>query len=153
MIILWLPMAICSVVLTIVTWILAPGLALLVGADGNLPRRLRWFQTFDATLDEGRKPQYGMVGSDWYVRMRWLQRNPGYGFDYYLLGIKFVATDWHIVRNDEFVFFAYSRTGAFNYTTKTGRWRIKLGWKYWNHIESNNWDRFDKLPICCSRSR
>ena len=119
MIILWFFGAIASLFFTILTWILAPWLAKQAGADGNLPPHLRWFQTFDATLDEGRKPQYGFTGTDVEVRTKWLRRNPGYGFDYYLLGIKYVADDWAIVRNDDKVFYAVSKSGAFNYTTKT----------------------------------
>lgn len=153
MIILWPFMAICSWILALLTMILAPALALTAGRDGNLPWFLRYFQTFDATLDEGRKPQYGFTGSDWWVRTRWLWRNPGYGFDYYLLGIRYDVAAWHIVRNDDKMFFAYSKSGAFNLTTKQGKWRLKLGWKFWNHIESTNWDSYTRLPICASVSR
>ena len=77
MIILWFFGAIASLFFTILTWILAPWLAKQAGADGNLPPHLRWFQTFDATLDEGRKPQYGFTGTDVEVRTKWLRRNPG----------------------------------------------------------------------------
>lgn len=153
MIILWPIGAVLTILFHILTVLLAPLLALTTQSDGNLPPRLYWFQTFDATLDEGRNPQYGFTGSDWWVRTRWLWRNPGYGFDYFLLGIKFVAADWVIVRNDDKMFFAYSRNGAFNFTTKRGWLRLKLGWKYWNRVETGNWDRFDKIPICCSVSR
>ena len=86
---------------TFLTWLLAPLLALCVTEiDGRewLIKPLRWFQTFDAPLDEWRCGTY-YKNCNWLkwdftkpthrylARVFWLYRNPAYGFAQYPLGI------------------------------------------------------------------
>lgn len=154
-----------SVVLAGLTWLLAPLLAKTVQPDGNLPRRLRWFQTFDATCFEGRQPQYGMTGTDQEVAEGWLRRNPGYGFDYWPLGCKFDPVAWRVLRYqvDEagnVSFFAVGPGGRFNWTGKRGWLRWKLGWKAWNMYDAvtGGWKSTPfgpdwRIPICCTLSK
>lgn len=130
-------MVICSVAITLLTYALAPLLALFVRSDGNLPKRLYWFQTFDATCFEGRQPQYGFTGSDWWVATRWLWRNPAYGFDYWPLGIAFDPKHWRMVREDEW-FIAFGPYGQFC-IEHGGSFSLKLGWKAKNYRENGAW--------------
>ncbi len=76
-------------------------------ADGNLPARLKWFQTHDATLDGvgeggGIEPRFIRATSRlrdgtgkplnavcrYICRSLWLYRNNVYGFSYYVTGAK-----------------------------------------------------------------
>lgn len=133
-------MALASVSLAGLTWLFAPLLARYVDpTTGNLPKYLYWFQTFDATCFEGRKPQYGMTGTDQEVAAAWLRRNPGYGFDYWPLGIAFDPTEWRIVRNDGKWFIALGPNGKFNVESSFG---LKLGWKAWNYVDHNTGEFF-----------
>jgi hypothetical protein len=143
-------MTIASILFYVLTMILAPLLALTADAGGNLPVFLRWFQTFDASLDEGAK--YGYTGSKWWIRTHWIWRNPGYTFDMNVLGIDWVPEEWLTVYAKNGVFFAYNSTNwAFNFEYG----RIKLGWKAQNHYDwptgtwvPGNWAAFPKIPIC-----
>lgn len=148
-----------SVILGVLTWLLAPLLAKTVQSDGNLPRRLRWFQTFDATCFEGRQPQYGMTGTDQQVAEGWLRRNPGYGFDYWLLGCKFDPKQWRVLvsRADGSLFFAIGPWGRFCLEGKIGV-RFKFGWKALNYWNGTGWKSTPfgpvwRAPICCTISR
>jgi len=132
--------------------VLAPLVALFADANGNLPLYLMWLQTFDATLDEGRQPAYGYTGSNWWVRTRWLWRNPGYTFDMNVLGIMWNPADWTCIHAGAY-FFAIANNGAFNFEWK----RVKLGWKAQNHYDwttgqwiPGNWAKYPKIPICFS---
>ncbi len=143
-------------VFTGLTYVLAPILSLMADAEGNLPHWLRWFQTFDASLDEGRNPPYNFTGSDWWVRTRWLWRNPGYTFDLEVLGVRFIPTQWVVVKWDGDIFYARTACGAFCYE-RSKPFRVKLGWKAWNHFDPEtgqfipgNWARFPKIPIACT---
>lgn len=121
--------------------------------DGNLPKILKWFQTFDATLDEGMYARrreiefnwgnqwasYNPDPKTWFQRYKnralWLFRNSGYGFDYWPLGIKFNPSDWKVVKYevtaDKTVFIAKS-SNAFNLYYEGPLGVYKLGWKAWN---------------------
>ena len=77
-----------------------PFLPIFADSDGNLPSWLRWFQTYDSTLD-GQEPRF-IESTSWlrtdgvaknfictYVlRVMWLYRNNAYGFAYSILGGK-----------------------------------------------------------------
>jgi len=154
-------MAALSVALGALTWLIAPLLAKTVGPDGNLPRRLRWFQTFDATCFEGRKPQYGFVGTDQEAATWWLRRNPGYGFDYWPLGCVFDPAAWHVLayRPDGSLFIAIGPRGRFCLEGKFGL-RFKFGWKAWNYFDpaTRAWKTTPfgpewRAPICFTISR
>lgn len=94
-----------SCALTLLTWVLAPILALPIfvtkDADGRewLIKPLRWFQSFDHPLDEWRVDKYWKACTwlkwDWskathryLARYFWLCRNPAYGFAQFLFGIE-----------------------------------------------------------------
>ena len=72
-----------------------PILPIFADNEGNLPSWLRWFQTYDDTLD-GKEPRF-IESTSWlrgskncictYVlRVMWLYRNNAYGFAYSVLG-------------------------------------------------------------------
>ena len=156
--------ALASLLFTGLALLLAPLVALACGPDGNLPVRLRWFQTFDATLDEGWQGGYFPVSGTptgwklWWLRTRWLWRNPGYGFDM-ALGVQFVPGQWTVRVWDGNVFFATTSCGAFNYERATPI-RVKLGWKAWNHFDpatstftNQTWATYPKIPIVLSISK
>ena len=124
------------------------------GADGyeHLPNWLKWFDTFDATTDAGWRDGYfveqGTYTPDnpppywkrkWY-QIKWLYRNPVYGFSYYVLGIPLNRADWTVTYKklvDGEYFLAYSTSGHFNVFYE-GKWgSYKLGWKVWNYWNSN----------------
>ncbi|TDN70399.1 hypothetical protein [Paraburkholderia sp. BL10I2N1] len=150
--------ALGSVLMGGLTWLLAPLLAMTTGADGNLPTYLYWFQTFDATLDDCRKPPFSWTGSLESTRTQWLRRNPGYGFDYWPFGIAFDAAHWTVVTNSASWFFAWSRYGAFCLKYQgTGVLSLKLGWKAWAYWQNDawaapaySWGPSHRAPVCLS---
>jgi len=130
-----------SMFFAVLTIILSPVLALFV-RNNNLPKYLYWFQTFDNDFVTG---PVSMGWTPGYVSsVRWLIRNPAYGFDMFLLGCPFALADWKVVKDTPNCFFAYSRWGAFSYK---GTW-FKWGWKAWARLQGPGaWDKFDKVPI------
>ena len=129
----------------LLTWVLAPLLALTI-CDGYLPKYLYWFQTFDNSFVSG-PLSVGWIPGYW-SSVRWLWRNPSYGFDMFLLGCPFHVGDWTVVRDEPNLFFAYSKWGAFSYR---GKW-FKWGWKAWARLSGQpNWTQFDKVPIVVMR--
>lgn len=129
---------------TLIGMVFAPLIALTADANGNLPRYLKWFQTFDATLDEGRQPQYGFTGSDWWVRTRWLWRNPSYGFAYGPLSQPFFPANWRFwfhrskAHPDNMLFLALGPRLAFDCHYRLGPFSAKLGWAAWNLFDEAN---------------
>lgn len=93
----WLVLAAVSLVLTVVSVLGAPVLVLLAGSDGNLPARLSWLQTDDATLDGDqywRDPTaHPLVNRlpRCLRRVLWMWRNPGGGFDENVAGVDVAA--------------------------------------------------------------
>lgn len=127
-----------SLLATLLTYILAPLLALAINSTtGNLPRWLYWFQTFDATCFEGRQAQYGFTGSNWWVATQWLWRNPAYGFDYWPFGVAMDVTQWTVTRNDGAWFIARGPGGQFNIEYGGRLGSLKLGWKAKNYRTSD----------------
>lgn len=115
--------------------------------DGWLPNWLKWFQTFDASLDSGWKDGYAGFSKPqtkfqlFWQRVKWLYRNTAYGFSYWALGQSFDPKEWTIVKyvsNETVeVFYAKGPNGQFNYMYH-GKWgRYKLGWKAWNYWDSD----------------
>lgn len=108
----------------------------------RLPEWLAWVDTYDGDLDSGLAP--GEIGSTW-TRIKWLYRNHGYGFTYWVLGVKFDPIKWKVksYRDDgDLTFFAVGPNGTFNlHVTRFGI-RLKLGWKAWNYflVETETWD-------------
>ncbi|MBO1856862.1 hypothetical protein J4G52_25310 [Burkholderia cenocepacia] len=160
-------MAFASIFCVLLTWALAPLLALFVGADGNLPDWCYWFQTFDNTCDAGWKVQgnYGTYLVDgtmpagitlWWYRVRWLWRNPAYGWDYWPLGIAFDAGQWRVVVNNARWWIAVGPRRAFciRYLATSGV-GLKLGWKAWAYWQngvwapsSYSWGPSGRMPVC-----
>jgi hypothetical protein len=119
-------------------------------ADGNLPTWLKWFQTFDATCDAGWKDGYFLNLSDreyvnpegfllYLLRVKWLYRNPAYGFSYGPCGIAFVPGDWtiqNVVLDDTtgnvLYLYATDTKGHYCLMTEAGG---KYGWKILNYID------------------
>lgn len=174
MVLLVIPYAIATFLFTLLTYLLAPILALTVNTDRNLPRYLRYFQTFDASVDEGWIGGYDGFGNYprwdytsqpkglelWWYRVKWLWRNPGYTFDYEVLGIRWYAEDWEVLHHTDTLFFAINTyEAAFNLNLNVWRFRFKLGWKAWNHYNSGtkqfdggNWSAFERIPFVASIS-
>ena len=91
---------ILDLTINLVGFTINPILPIFADSDGNLPTWLRWFQTYDDTLD-GKEPRF-IESTSWlrtdgvaknfictYVlRVMWLYRNNAYGFAYSILGAK-----------------------------------------------------------------
>lgn len=121
--------------------------AIFADVNGWLPNWLKWFQTFDASLDAGWKDGYkgykepkGKLG-DWWQRTKWLYRNSAYGFSYWALGRKFDPSQWTVEvfekTEQRDLFKAKGPDGQFN-ITYYGKWgTAKLGWKAWNYFNTD----------------
>lgn len=154
MIILYPLLAFLSILFTILTMILSPLLALIANSEGNLPWCLRWFQTFDASLDEGWKS--GLFWKStifdpalvvrWFLRMRWLWRNPGCGFDLFL-GVSYVAHEWTVHHESEDTFLAFGPGWRFEYQGK--HWH--LGWKACHNLNAKYGTPYwERIPLVFS---
>lgn len=138
-----------SIITTLMAYIVNPIIPLFADKDGNCPKYLYYFQTFDMPLP----PNY-------WDAVKWLYRNPAYGFDLFVFGIDFFPEDWVVVKNTDTMFFAYDRvTGAFTFKHEGGKYlpAMKLGWKvFWFRREDgsfsdgkaawNNW--LARAPFC-----
>ncbi len=130
---------------------------------GYLPNWLKWVHTFDDTLDAGtRDGIFPASNSRYGNRVRWLHRNPAYGFGYYVLGIPFVAADWTVEKYD-------AATGEFTARCKNGHYnkrfvwrgiRIKFGMKAWNMFDRETgawkteaWGPEMRIPFSFSPSK
>jgi len=143
-------LALCDFLVSLLSWFLIDWWA-AVFADkaGWLPAKLKWFQTFDASLDAGWQDKYtgykqptGLV-SRWWQRTKWLYRNSAYGFSYWVLGRPFDPALWTVIKYEQTaerdVFYAKGPDGQFNYTYY-GKWgSLKLGWKAWNYWKQDHW--------------
>ena len=91
---------ILDITVNLIGYCINPFLPLFADSDGNLPSWLRWFQTYDSTLD-GQEPRFiestswlrdGNVAKNfictYVLRVMWLFRNNSYGFAYSVLGAK-----------------------------------------------------------------
>ena len=119
---------------------------LFANADGNLPARLKWFQTYDATLDgvgeNGHTESRFVRATRWlrdgagkprnrvcrYIcRSLWLYRNNVYGFGYYVTGAvgPFTMDDASIT--------IYNPSDIKN-SVPTNRFPAQGGWRFewWN---------------------
>jgi hypothetical protein len=165
-----------SILVTVLSYlILNRFLAMFGDADGNLPKCLIWFQTFDATMYQGqyaRKAELLMnpPGSDWtdfnpapvtwYERYKnrfaWLQRNPAYGWDFYPFGLEWNPADWRVVHyvstTDYVLFIAVGRGFNLYYAGPYGTY--KLGWKAWNNFDAatgklgSTFGDGTRVPLC-----
>lgn len=90
----WAVLAVLSILIVPVAWILAPVLPVFASRDGWLPAWLIWFQTPDNALDgdeQYRTMHAPFIGAEsgwerYSNRVFWLWRNPAYGFDFIVLG-------------------------------------------------------------------
>lgn len=157
---IWLLAGTADFLFTLLTLFLAPLLAIFTGSDGNLPKYLTWFQTFDATLDAGWQGNYFTnTAPPWWVpvwtvysgtgtptglnlywlRVRWLWRNPGYGFSYYAVGIAFDPTAWRVVHysaSSTSTTFIATNGRQFNIELGWSWLQVKIGWKAWNYFNA-----------------
>jgi phage pi2 protein 07 len=146
-----------SLVMTILSMLIFNWIVVLFADDaGNLPKCLKYFQTFDNTLDAGTNK----FSSRYLNRVMWLMRNPAYGWDYYVFGLKWNKDDWTVKKfttdGTTTTFFATSKNGAFNfyYEGKFGKW--KFGWKAWNYFQKDTngftgtFGDSTHVPVCIS---
>ncbi len=139
-----------------------PWLPLFANEKGEVPRCFKWFVTFDASLDEGWKggylnPRWGKNRFTRYLaRLYWLYRNPGQGFDYYVLWVRFDPQQWQVIQAiDDAHLVRFIAVGpAFNIYVHGRFGMLKLGWKAWNQWDGMQWkpSHWDKVPLCCSWS-
>ncbi len=131
--------------------------------QGNLPPWLKWFQTFDASLDAGWQdgyldPSWGETPFKRYLaRVYWLYRNPAQGFDYWPFGLPFDTTQWRVIRYidtpEQVLFVAIGNGFNIYYHGRFGM--AKLGWKAWNYWQGRDWRNTPwgpqwRVPLCCS---
>lgn len=91
----WAIFAVMTLFINMLSVILSPAIAGLSVALGvkTLPAPLSWFYTHDADLDGGQIQQPTLYPSGvsgvklWQQRVRWICRNPGYGFAANVVGI------------------------------------------------------------------
>lgn len=120
----------------------------------QLPDWLKWFDTFDNSLDVSWL--HGYFDRDYHsfdapppfwsrkwMQIRWLYRNPDYGFSYWAQGIQFAATEWKFkyltFKNGHTLFLAWSVKGYF--TLMYDGWvTSKLGWKTWGYWDPERKD-------------
>jgi hypothetical protein len=153
-------LAILQLLISLVSYPLAPFVSLFCNSDGNLPKWLSLFQTYDNTCDgdDGYKTEHRFFPSNsngfqrWVNRTGWLWRNPAYGFDM-LLGADCQVNDtliisgdkatgdgpyhpgscnWRLYRGTKLIAFQWYYVGNFS-TTKC--LRVNVGWKLWNAEE------------------
>lgn len=159
-----------QIAIDLASYPLAPIVALFGDADGNLPRWLSLFSTYDNTLDgdDGYKQEHRFFPANangfqrWANRTGWLWRNPAYGFDM-LLGASCQAGQilsiegdrrvsdnpyhpgscfWRIIDGNGSTV-AFQLYWVHNFTATTCI-RVNLGWKLWN-LESLATD--DPWPV------
>lgn len=130
----------------IVCWLFVNWWApLFADKDGWLPKWLSWVQTFDDTLDAGKRDGLYPNMSTYWARVFWLYRNTGYGFSYWVLGMRFQPELWDVKayyvvpETGSFTFFAVGPCGAFNLHIVRGWLRLKIGWKAWNMWDEGVW--------------
>ncbi len=127
---------------------------------GFLPGWAKLWATFDASCDEGMlaRKRYlasvspaGQKSWDEYValpedawdyyrnRVKWLNRNPGYGIDYWLFGFAWFDHEWSVVKfeHDQERTFFVAVGPAFNIYYAGPRGIYKLGWKAWNNFNAD----------------
>lgn len=89
-VLLWIVLLPVSLVVLLVSYVLAPFIVLTASKDGWLPVWLNWFQTPDNSLDgdAGWKEEHWQWRfkfsprlATYAGRVGWLLRNPAYGFD------------------------------------------------------------------------
>jgi hypothetical protein len=170
----FIPYALLSFIAMIVVFLFVNWWApIFCDSEGWLPKWLKWVGTFDASLDTGwqqHKWDHQWLGKyfdgryKYLARVRWLYRNHNYGFDYYVLGIPFVAEDWKVVKFEgpwmgkkRIVFFAIDGKGHFNYQAIWWFGRtLKFGWKAWNMYDNINdkfggqWGPENRIPAVSS---
>ncbi|MDE3023316.1 MAG: hypothetical protein KGI54_15955 [Pseudomonadota bacterium] len=134
-------------------------------ANGNLPKWLKWFQTFDATCDEAWKGGY--IAASWgstpfrryLARVYWLYRNPAYGWDYWPFGMQFIPNEWTVKKytsiKSSVTFFAIGPKLAFNFYMQRGGLYVKIGWKAWGYFDpiekkwlNTSWGPSMRVPLC-----
>lgn len=132
-----------QLVVTDCAYLLSPLIAWSANENGVVPSYLRWAVTFDASLDAGwRDGYFSHTGVPtgwalWWLRMRWIWRNPAYGFCYYTCGIPFDPSQWvvdfyKVWPDGTRDFQAHTVDGRyFNTETAAG---AKYGWKAANYF-------------------
>lgn len=160
---------VAQLLFTLISYPLALVVVPFCQSNGYLPNCMAWFQTFDASLDSGWKDgyfnvTYNVEPTGWtlyWLRVRWLWRNPAYGFCYWPMGIPYVPEDWDIVlkvMNPDGTlaeFEAHTLDGK--YFCYTNDKNVKLGYKLWWALDAEGQllprlgpDRGpdNRLPIC-----
>lgn len=109
--------------------------------NGWLPTWLDWAQTFDNSLDST------VTGPGYWGRVKWLYRNPAYGFSYWVLGVPFNPEEWKVwvhtgsEETKDLYFYAVGPNGQFNEHYYRDGEHVKRGWKAWNmwDAEKKQW--------------
>ena len=107
----------------------------------KLPWWLTWFDTFDADLDQGVRDGSITGPSVYWNRVAWLNRNCGYGFSYWVLGIEFAPANWRVIRADDKVFLAVANNYFSLHIKNFLGVQFKFGWKAWNdfNLATQQW--------------
>ena len=107
---------ILDIVANLTGYLINPVLPLFANSDGDLPKCLSWFQTYDSTLD-GTEIRFisatswlrdslgepSSVLNRYILRVMWLYRNNAYGFAYSVLGANapfFIESETGIIPSD-----------------------------------------------------
>ncbi len=88
-------------------------------------------------MDAGTRDGIFPVSSTYWNRVKWLNRNPGYGFGYWAIGVPFIPVTWKVIAYQEnpHYFKAISKDG--NYCIRFIKFGIlfKIGYKAWNMFD------------------
>lgn len=156
----WPLYALADLVVTAISYFVAPLCVLCAGDNDHLPRYLRWFDTFDNPLDgDGgwieKFPSLTNKGKArrFLKRTLWLWRNAAYTFSRDVVGAK-VSESNHVICIGERkvgnrplhngILFAYTDEGYWELYI-VAKWgakclRIRLGWKLKNKVDHPEWE-------------
>jgi hypothetical protein len=119
--------------------------------ENRLPKWLTWFDTFDADLDRGVTDGFFTGPPSYWNRVKWLYRNPAYGFSFFVLGVPYKKTEWILkyyvpaTPSAPESFFAYTPQGYFNAVFVKFGLKFKIGWKAWNHFNVKDGKFYDSM--------
>lgn len=158
-----------SIFFTLLTWLICPILPLFVvykkvpWADEERPMLPGWlelFQTYEEDLDCGhRKGKYWKIDTSsklqvYWSRVKWIRRNPAWGFQFYLLGC-WVKQPFVKYYNENEITDILQDDGYFCTRKIYNILGIKVYWRFgWKLFRYNKpcdiWKGKQRAMYCCS---
>ena len=124
--------AVLNILWSVVCHILNPFVVLFGDKEGNLPNWLLWFSTHDNPLDGDKDHLERNKGDKWYQvylrRIKWLYRNTGYYFRYYVLGYDLPSRDKLIIKGNENIRSTYPAIEGWCFSYDASKNILSRGW-------------------------